>query len=150
MTDEQTGNREQFVLGLRRLADILEKHPLLPLPESRLIIFWGYVKTKQDLVQAARALGRTKKQYPTETRSDYFGVIAQLSDNIEYGVCTDAENVCRSVGVRRVIIPERTLPECVIEIKMWECDGRLFGDADNGLPASGTTTPNNADGFVAG
>lgn len=110
--------REEFIAGLREVADFLEKNPSVPCPRYETL----YVPTDKDgLREAAKAPGHADK--------GAFGeqfYIDRTFGPVKITFAADRAEVCRKVvkGTREV--PERVVPARTEEIIEWECTDPLL------------------------
>lgn len=97
-------DRDNFILGLRQLADFLGTHPECPIPWSTTLY-----KTVEgsEVRKVARALRSFKKEY----QGNDFHMTKKFG-SIELSYYTNRENVCR-----KVTIGTREVPEMIIAAK---------------------------------
>lgn len=126
-----------YVQGLRELADFYEAHPEVPLPiySSNFTIFaktYNFAEkqeAKAVVIAAARAFGHAEKTY-TQTG---FELKKEFSGGINLTVHSEREVVCTPVVVGKETIPgrvepaipERYIPERVVDKIEWKCDSLL-------------------------
>jgi hypothetical protein len=110
---------QQFVRGLRELADWYEAHPATPAPYRSDVTIYG--ATREQIAQAARDLGKCEKEYD----DDSF-VLSRQFGQLRLRFYTSRENVCERV-VRTEVIPES-----VKEIVEWRCEPILAADSEAG------------------
>lgn len=126
MTNEEKTWRQQFVAGLRELADFYEQHECVP---EFVSILNGFVDTAEQLVAARRALGARKKEL--HGISDELIGFTRSFGPLNLTIIAKREEVCQRVKVGEKIIParpERTLPaepEKREPVYEWECPGLL-------------------------
>lgn len=115
--------RSEYISGLRKLADLLETQPDLPLPfdggaennASTRITFYLLGDPRDVFVQAARALpGPLDK----EVSGDTYRVVAHL-DGLHVQVVAYREDVCERVvtGTREVT---KTVPDPMVTVPVVE------------------------------
>lgn len=132
-------NKQEYVAGLRELADFIENAPF---PDSWQGA-WGeksweahyiYLNTgtKEDFQKFVKALGTFEKTFSEYSSS----AVKTLPSGIKITVSTDRQNICKKVVVGTRVIPakeERTVieeaePEREEEIVKWEC-GSFLGES---------------------
>lgn len=126
-------DRDELVKGLRDLADFIDKKGVeLPIeyvsPMELREYFWGDAeKCKANMIQAAKLLGKSTKDYTSYSFSleKNFGKFVKLVFN------TEREKVCvkKVVGIEQVPkkvyveIPNETVDKEIIE---WDCQEPLL------------------------
>lgn len=108
--------------GLRALADWVDVNPDVA---SRINVHINeYVSEREDIVKAARALGKAEKvgEGPYFTVRGTFGPVT-------LDFFTNREKVCRRIVTGTVERAERVIPAGVEEIVDWVCDEPLLGAA---------------------
>jgi hypothetical protein len=119
--------REELIDGLRKAADFYEQHPEVPTPSHAMLdAYYFSDNAKNTLAAAARALGRSTKQFSEHL----FYLTAEPWPGIRMDFTTDRENVCRKITVCRLVPaePERIVPaspEHIEQVVTWECDEPL-------------------------
>lgn len=116
--------REEFIAGLRALADWLEERPELPAPigGERVLVFTQDVETFREHL---RHMGAVEKKYSGD---DYACAIKRFGP-INYEVFTDREKVCRrmQVGIRTIVqeVPVEDVETKTVEVEEpvyeWDC-----------------------------
>lgn len=118
------GEREEFIAGLRDLADWLEERPELPGPVGgeRVLVFTQDAETFREYLGH---MGAVEKNYSGD---DYARAIKRFGP-INYEVFTDREKVCRrvQVGTRTVAqeVPVEDVETKTVEVEEpvyeWDC-----------------------------
>jgi hypothetical protein len=110
--------REDFIGGLRQLAAIYERNPVLEVPIMNNL--WIFTYTAEDFVRNIAAFGNGAKKYEGEDIEFIADTILPVKVNCK------REKICerKVVGVRHV--PEVTRPAVLIpahdeEIIEWDC-----------------------------
>lgn len=98
--------RAEFVQGLRDLADWLDAHPEIEFTNFRGSHILWYRDTREQLADAARALGRVEK---TGTDS-YFNLTRRFGPH-EIEAYSPRATVCERVVVGKKAVPVREIPE---------------------------------------
>ena len=118
-------NAAEYAQGLRDLADWVEAHPEIDLPDESISVFSKH--TKEEAAKVLLALTPCKKDYSGDlfTLSRSFGHVRLKFLFVRSAVCT--RRVVRTEEVPEEIIPEKVEPEQVIaahtkEIVEWDCD----------------------------
>jgi hypothetical protein len=118
-----TDERNEYVQGLRELADFIEAHPDAPLP------FVGahnaFVDDKTRLGAIVRACGGRWEKSATE---DYFYIRRTFAAGHTYEVNVSREQVCRKVVTGTRIEPAQ--PEREVETYKWVCEEPLLAAAE--------------------
>lgn len=123
--------RQEYVTGLRKLADFIESLNVTEAEQGEVPVmsgFWfghklqGFVHSKEDIAIWARTLGSFEKQFD----SNYLELNKRFSENVSIEV-----NVTRNVICERVVVGKKTVPETYIpskfvaeheeEIVEWRC-----------------------------
>lgn len=120
------GEVEDFIDGLRAIADFYSAHTELPLPQDLGLYVWlsEFSEDKRPvrvrLAEWARALGRADK-YATDSA---FG-LQRLFGGVQLKVLASRESVCvaRQIGTR--IVPAQEERE--VPVYEWDCDPILAG-----------------------
>ena len=136
--------REGYIDGLRKLADLLEAKPNCPVPYSgsrgnNMLVF---AKTPEQIKAWAKALGNVKKEYGNDDDVYNFSLYGTLG-TIPIKVLGEREGVCERVvvGSEEIEItepdPDFERPEVPMitrkvtkEIVEWNC-GSLLEDAND-------------------
>lgn len=143
MTDILLSEVQQFIQGLRELADFYERYQGTPLPPTYLRYFGIYGDASPaQLVQIAKAPGATKTEKEYSGRD--FRLKKIFSGEVVLSFSLNREQVCskRVTGTREV--PETVIPAKVVaahteEIVEWDCHPLLSPPAPKEIPAH--TTP---------
>lgn len=103
MVEREREQRAAQITGLREVADFLEQHPELPMP-SGLNYMGRHLNSRDELVAAARALGRADKDFST----DYAQIKRTFSGGVALAYQAVREQVCERVvvGTRKVVVEE--------------------------------------------
>jgi hypothetical protein len=134
---------QQFVKGLREMADFYEKYQGTPLPPTflRYLGIYGSASPAQ-LVQIAKAQGavKTEKEYS----GDLFTLRKLFSGGLGLTFTLGREQVCtkRVTGTREVpetIVPAQVVAAHTEEVVEWDCHPLLAPPEPKELPAD--TTP---------
>ena len=119
MTEQQA--REEFIQGLRDLADLYENQPGLQLPHEQTINV--FCDSAEEFTEQARALGSVQK------RDDgrYFTLRRTFGGVINFDLFTERDLVCERIVTGQRVIPatEAKLvpaePERIEDIIEWRC-----------------------------
>lgn len=123
--------REDFIAGLRQLADFYEEHPLLPLPDSPdfAVYYFGEPETHELAARIATQLGTFEKR-ADETLfriEKSFGSI-----RLRFVFCRDKVCIRKVIGTKTVtkeIYPENfETQEVEEEIVEWICPPLLASE----------------------
>lgn len=128
---------QEFVQGLRELADFYEAHPEVKLPSysssftvyATSWLFSSKEEAKEVVITAAKAFGHAEKVYSQEG----FELKKEFSGQITLTVQTERSTVCRAVVVGKKRIPsqvipaepERYIPEREEDQVEWKCESLL-------------------------
>ena len=126
-------DRNSYIATLRRIADLVEANPELPVP------YWGVAVIRCDTLKgmryAAKTFGGTWKKQASDTTFD-------LTQDVGYGVrlllYADRSAVCKRIVTGTRIIPstvlpareETILPEREEDIVEWVCPEVLSTEAE--------------------
>jgi hypothetical protein len=129
-------DRDEYITGLRQLADILERHDDLPLPytgtASRLLWIAGL---SEDHAELARTFARNiPGVLRKNVRGDVFDLIGDIQglhvqlivdrDAVCERVVTGTETVTRQVPDPSVVVPTVEVTEVVEQVE-WVCSPLL-------------------------
>jgi hypothetical protein len=121
-------NREDFIRGLREMADFFESHEEMPMPTWRQVIdlFATGESSRQQMVSAAKAMGKANKGFNEEliTLSKNFGDLLTLKMHAY------REQICERIVIATEEIPEEIIPERVVKAHVrekveWRCEPLL-------------------------
>lgn len=125
--------RQEFIDGLRAVADFYENHPEAHYDEMGLnISMYAFTDDpKAAVVTTAKAMGKCEKEYCEE----YFTIRKEFSGAVSLSVFAKRSKVCQAVKVGERVIPEHIVPattEIVIperteDIIKWQCEPLLAG-----------------------
>lgn len=111
---------------LRSIAAFFEANPELAARTYDVCVnsVQVHVRTRDDLVELARALKTATGRCDKTEMGTYFRVSGSFGRLYVWGV-VDREQVCRKIvrGVRQV--PEQTIPAHEVEDVIWECEPLL-------------------------
>lgn len=127
--------RAGYIAGLRRLADVLEAHPDIPLPyhgswAGITIHYLHDEDARANMAAAARAFGGTWDKTASEgERSEYFDLTTKLAGGLLLELTAYRSAVCERVvvGVETVTkqVPDPAAPLVevseVVETVQWKC-----------------------------
>ena len=124
---------EEFVEGLRRVADWYEKHPDFPQPYTYnrdTGVFTDYVHTKDAVLNAKKVFGSAS----VETDNSYLRVFKSFGV-IQLCICSARSNICTKRVVRTEMVKERVAIEwedqdVEKEIVEWDCPPELNIEGD--------------------
>ena len=128
-----SADRQDFINGLRQLADYLEARPALPVPDDLPVQGWVFSwddDAREELAAAARAMGKAEKQV-----SDFAFTLRgpQFAGGIYYYVGASRHTVCERVvvGTEKVEVPDPNAPTITEEreIVEWHCPDSLLDAA---------------------
>lgn len=143
--NEQPATRRAYTAGLRRLADLLDDLPDLPLPfvgsvdgSTVSLNFLGDKDAREAMTRARRLIGGQWTKVVTESAEygDYLRLKGQI-EGLHVSLVAYRDSVCRRVvtGVREVTrevpdpdAPTVTLTETVEDVE-WDC-GPLLADSE--------------------
>ena len=121
-------DRQKTIAGLRHIADVLETHPLLPIP----YIGGCFISAEslEQMIEVAKSYGGHWEKRAAEGQFELWLTITNRFQLMTY---TARENVCTRVVVGTKVIPATTLPareatympERVEEIVEWHCPPSL-------------------------
>ncbi len=111
-------DRQDFINGLRQLADIYEQKPWLEVPY--IPTMWIFTHDADTFIQQIAAFGSGAKKYVGEDIEFIPNVLLDLKVNCK------REQICerKVIGKKRVPekhIPAQVIPEHEEEIVEWEC-----------------------------
>lgn len=126
-------NRKEKIEGLRSIANFLEDHPELPLPDMDFRIY--SLNSKEEAQAVARAFGNFEKGY-----SNWYATLTKAFVKGEFGAevalsyVFNREAICerKVVGVRTIpaeFVPAHTTEARTEEIVEWDC-GSILGEAN--------------------
>ena len=118
MTTEDS-TREDYVKGLREVADFIEAHPDAPLPVTTM--HDAFVHDKSVLAVVAKVCGG---RWEKRAGDSYFYMRKMFSGGHHYDVNISRASVCRKVATGTIIRPAE--PECEVETYHWVCDEPLL------------------------
>jgi hypothetical protein len=136
-----TENRSGYTAGLRQLADVLDAHPEIPLPDrgtdeigALYIGFWGE-DAKERLAAAARAFPCNWAKSATDRFFNLNGQLAGLHVELtatRSQVCTAVVTGVEDREVEEVVTPAVTRKVTKrVEVVEWECLPLLAADASD-------------------
>lgn len=110
--------RQDFIAGLRELADVYERCPWLEVPYQSTM--WIFTQDAPTFVQQISAFGSGAKKYNGDSIEFTPNVLLDLKINCK------REQICerKVVGTRNVpekIVPAQVIPAHIEEIVEWEC-----------------------------
>lgn len=121
--------RAEYIEGLRRLAQVLEDHDEVPLPDNGQSRFRWYVSdydgdVKKQMAALVRALG---VPFGKNGDDEYFRMIGALAGGVEVQVYSTRDQVCERVvvGTETVQVDTPVCPVCRGPVEAAE-DGRQF------------------------
>ena len=111
--------RQDFIEGLRQLADIYDRNPQLDVP-SYLPTWWIFTFDAETFVRQIGAFGSGAKKYDGEDIQFIPNVLLDLK------IQCKREKICERRVVARRMVPEKRIPETVIpaheeEVVEWDC-----------------------------
>lgn len=117
MSQLAESKRERFVSELRRLADIFEQHPELPLPyHSPAVVLLASGNT-ENLAEFARIVGRADKDVTEYS----FRLIASGFETVQFFMSAAREFVCERVVVdRQTVTREVPDPDAMASVPLVE------------------------------
>ena len=113
MTHEE---RDEFIHGLRELADFLDAHPTVEVPIYAMLNV--FVNTKDELAAHART-ATWEKVY----NGNWFTLRKEFG-TIKYEINATRDTVCRKVVKGTRVVPAR--PEHTVEEVEWVCEEALL------------------------
>ena len=118
--------REQFIQGLRELADVYENSPELPVPSCSSTLYLFLRESDGDVKQLLGDYARMLKPVKKCTIGDSHFGIRRTFGKIDLDVLSDRALVCERRVISTEHIPEKVIPEHVIpardaEIVEWVC-----------------------------
>jgi hypothetical protein len=130
--------RQNFVQGLRDLADLFERESELPLPTSKISIdIWpSHIDSETPVVEQFAKYARLLAPVTKETvGGDYFILRRKFGDFVRIDVTSAREKVCtkRVVRVEHVeaeLRPAELIPAHDREIVEWDCPKLLAPEDD--------------------
>ena len=110
--------RQDFIDGLRELADIYERKPWLEVPYSSTM--WIFTHEAETFVQQIAAFGNGAKKYVGEDIEFIPNIILDLKVNCK------REQICERKVIGKKLVQEKhiaaqVIPEHEEEIVEWEC-----------------------------
>lgn len=124
----------EYATGLRELADWIEAHPDIALPDNELMVY--SLNTRAEAANCLRALMPCKKEYRDTNFyiSREFGPITLKFMFYRNDICTKRVVGTKEVGTE--VIPSRFTPEQIIpahteEIYEWDCGESLLAQASS-------------------
>ena len=109
---------QEYVHGLRAVADWYETHPDIPFSHDQVIGVYGVKDTKEEAVRIIEALKPCRKEWAEsflKITRDFGGVTLKFVF-MRGAVCT------RRVVVGHKEIPAEFSPARVVEIVTWDCE----------------------------
>lgn len=110
--------RKKFITALRELADFLDAHPTVAVPEYGVTIN-VFVDSKEELAAHAKTSTWQKQYFDT-----WFVLSKLFHDRIDYQVNLPREQICRRVVVGTEVVPAQ--PEREVEKVKWVCEESLL------------------------
>lgn len=107
---------QDYVNGLRQIADWFEAHPDMPVPFTSDITIYN----APSAVDAVKALGSCRKRY-----DDYSLLIERDFPGVKLQFYFLRGAVCKMRVVGTEEVPERVVPATVRQIVEWDCDPLL-------------------------
>ncbi len=122
-----TDARQEFIYGLRNIANALEENADMPIP---------YVSIYQRVEEASELLAIVKGyggQWQKSTDSADFNMLREFG-GIKFMVYVSREKVCKRIVVGKKVVPEsiqpateeKIIPEHEEEIVQWDCPPSLL------------------------
>ncbi len=123
----------EYANALRRIADFVEVHPKISIPDTTNIDIYQWIEGKEFLTEIARIFGTCKKDYGTTystVKKDFGGIFLSAT--------TYKEQVCERVVIGKKIVPEIIIPASLIpeheeEIVEWKCPESLLASEEEEL-----------------
>lgn len=137
-------DRDEFVAGLRLLADWLEAHEDARWRPALGCVIYDHVSDREALVERARRLGgHWEKQF--SDIAETVRLARRFGPEITYLIDVPRDQVCKRVilGTREVEQPDeeavQALPmvKSVEEIVEWRCPDALFADTEPDVVVEG-------------
>lgn len=107
---------QEFVQGLRELADLYERHPEMLVPNHQLYLYLPYSETPQRYAETVKALadgGTVRKKGSRDKDDFYFGVAR------DFAALTVEFNIERQALCKKVIKMKA--------VETWECPDSILG-----------------------
>lgn len=127
--------RQEFINGLRAVADFYENNPAAHFDGMQLSIsmYAWEEDAKSAIAATAKAMGKCEKEYDENN----FTVRKNFSEIVSLGVFAPRAKVCTPVVVGTKVIPEHVVPataethvpERVENVIEWRCEPLLAGGA---------------------
>lgn len=114
------GYREDYIAGLRQLADYLEERPDVPVPISEK--HYAFVHDEDTFRKAARSMGSAKKDFDI----NYAMLRRDFAGGIHYELNIARERVCERRVVATKAVPEQVIPAHEVEVVEWDCKEPLL------------------------
>jgi hypothetical protein len=108
---------------LRRLADMIDQHPIEMHLSERCFVFDVWVDAKEDLARFARAVRKVKKTFG----EGWVEFEWKIGDDVKYRMNIHRGAVCKAVETgEEEYVPERVTPAYTIKKTKWVCDDPAF------------------------
>ena len=115
-TEQERARREDFIRGLRDMADFFAQHPTVKLPSTE--CFNVFVTTREELAEHARVTS-WEKVY----EGPWFMLRKHFSEDLRLEINTDRQTVCRKVVTGTRVVPAKpAVEEHEEETFEWVCD----------------------------
>jgi hypothetical protein len=108
--------RDNYIKGLREMADFLAANPDFPLPSNE--VFISCPRDKEHFAQGVRMIGERGKKSFDDNWANYTATFGE----VRLVLFISREQVCRRIVERVEHIPEHMEPARDREIVRWECD----------------------------
>lgn len=111
--------RDEFIRGLRQLADLYESRPELDMP-SYLPRWWIFTTEPEDFVRNVQAFGNGRKEFLKNDIEFHPDVVLPIAVNCR------REKLCERKVVGSRHVPEKVIPAQVIpahdeDVVEWDC-----------------------------
>lgn len=145
-------HRDEYISGLRKLADLLESKPDIPLPiqgHSGIELSFRAGEWDQDHDEQRAAMARIVRAFPVELRktaSEYFFGFEGKLDGLHFDVYVDRDVVCERVETTETVIetvPDPEVLESVPTVEVtkevtkveWVCPDSVLAKISGKAPA---------------
>ena len=148
LSDSEHTERDEFIAGIRALADWMDAHENMPAPDS-MNVGNVYASSRDHLLELRRRCGLREK-FSTDDclGNSYIGFRKVFSANVRLELFSTKDRTCDRVEVGTKIIPAKpeftvpATPETIVPVYEWRCPESLLLDDDtNELVAAESQQP---------
>lgn len=120
MTEYSRNKRENFIAGIRALANFLEARPELEVGSCYAGVS-NYSSTKDELAAQVALMGTSEKEWGPS----YLDVSKKFGESVKFEVSIAREAICERVVTGKKVVPAtpavEAQPEREVDVVEWKC-----------------------------